>query len=163
MEHLWLNPPLQRSFLFVAVIYIVIVIVIVIIATSGFGCIISYNIIIQRFRKATIIFYKYRFQCHKNRSNKTHSKNADTSASVTFDFDVWRWPYVKVNKSTKGIIWAIYRIWFWSNTRELKSTVRYRKLTENNKKNGYNINLTLIFDRRTPISIGSDLVRWATM
>ena len=32
-------------------------------------------------------------------TNKKHSENADTSASVTFDLVVWPWPFVKVKKA----------------------------------------------------------------
>ena len=31
--------------------------------------------------------------------NKKHPENADTSTSVTFDLDVWPWPYIKVKKA----------------------------------------------------------------
>ena len=31
--------------------------------------------------------------------NKKHSKNADTSTSLTFDLVVWPWPFVKVKKA----------------------------------------------------------------
>ena len=33
------------------------------------------------------------------RMNKKHSENADTSTFVTFDLDVWPWPYFKVKKT----------------------------------------------------------------
>ena len=33
------------------------------------------------------------------RNNKKHPENADTSTSVTFDLDVWIWPYLKVKKA----------------------------------------------------------------
>ena len=35
----------------------------------------------------------------KVRKNKKHAENADTSTSVTFDFVVWPWPFVKVKKA----------------------------------------------------------------
>ena len=35
----------------------------------------------------------------EKKNNKKHLENADTSTSVTFDLDMWPWPYFKVKKA----------------------------------------------------------------